>query len=316
MDGYFSVQFYREEYPANVTSISCDGVTYESISTNDWLAMDPVDRTKYEHCYTKLIHKTKVLNVKYDYFGIFTDITPQIIGGDVVGFTAQFTTNSPFAWTNEIIQHADITSDANLNFFSYSAEKYRDLYPVIEVHVDDDGGEDDREIVLIECIDDDINLQLRLMKGATTMIDCGRCMATYILDDDPKHREINEAIDNLFYDNTRLDTSYVRDGSFCVVFGEADESAELIEPTSFDSIDWSKVVVTAAEMEDDGTVLSLTVYEDIDSTAETDIYPEAGLSDTRYMYWPRLRYGNNEFHITGKCSFSMKYREPRKVGDW
>jgi hypothetical protein len=141
LDGYFSLQFYEDKYPSKVLSILEGDTEYKRIETNDWLSMYeaakipdyttdtwmqlyPV-RAVEPNLYTVLINKVKILNVKYDYFGLFTDIIPQEIGGKVVGFQATFTTNSPFAWTNVIAQNIETTGSDSIAFNVQNAERYR-----------------------------------------------------------------------------------------------------------------------------------------------------------------------------------------------
>lgn len=76
---------------------------------------------------------SNLLYLKYDYHGIFTNVTPMYVSGQIVGLTATFTTNSPFAWTQEITRTFECRGTTEINIDVNSSEKYGDIYPLIEV---------------------------------------------------------------------------------------------------------------------------------------------------------------------------------------
>ena len=171
-------------------------------------------------------------NTKYDYFGVFSDVTPQVVGGDVIGFTATFTTNSPFAWTQEIVK---TTTNGSVTFTVNSAEKYREIYPIIEVTstASQPPIRSDFTLTVSHQVGnrtDSESMQLSLRTGDTTTIDSQR--------------------------------SIIKDYSGLVSF--------------------------------------------------TDL----GISDVDYIYWPKLYNGENTVTLTGTGTATIKYREPRKVGDY
>jgi len=66
------------------------------------------------------------------------------------------------------------------------------------------------------------------------------------------------------------------------------------------------------------------IYESIDdvnwqseriSVQEKEL-AESNLDSTEFIHWPKLYNGKNSFQVTGNCSCTIQYREPRKVGDW
>ena len=91
-----------------------------------------------------------------------------MIDGNVVGFNCTFTTDSPFAWTHEIHQEVDGSATFTVN----SAEKYREIYPLIEITLDT--SENSRETVIISNLQDTMSLKISLLPGDTTIIDCQR----------------------------------------------------------------------------------------------------------------------------------------------
>lgn len=70
---------------------------------------------------------------QYDYFGVFSNVEAQEIGGEVVGFTMTFTTNSPFAWTAERVVNVDTSDSGDVTINVESAEEMREIYPLIEI---------------------------------------------------------------------------------------------------------------------------------------------------------------------------------------
>lgn len=80
------------------------------------------------------------LFLKYNYFGLFSNIQPTYSNGQIVGLSATFTTNSPFAWTDEYTQTATCPA-GETTAFSFAvnhAERNREIFPVITIQVNDE----------------------------------------------------------------------------------------------------------------------------------------------------------------------------------
>ena len=223
-NGYYSLIINNKDFLNSITSITVDNVEYSNIHTNSWLSTYAKEGGKIADSYTILVNTEKVLNNKYDYFGVFSDVQAQVIDGNVVGFDCTFTTDSPFAWTHEIHQEVDGIATFTVN----SAEKYREIYPLIEITLDP--SENSMETVIISNLQDTMSLKISLLPGDTTTIDCQR--------------------------STIIDHS------------------------------------------------GLVSFEKL------------GISDVDYIYWPRLYNGTNTITIDGNATAVIKYREPRKVGDY
>ena len=332
-DGYFSLQFYEDKFPSKVISITCDDIEYSNISTDDWLSMYEAAKIQNvtseswmqmypvgslnPYFYTILLNKVKVLNVKYDYFGLFTEIVPQEVGGEVIGFTATFTANSPFAWTHEITQHIDAEEAAGEYSFSVNtAEKYREINPIFQIHVPESSEEteDGRSLIVLSSMNDKYAIRMNLMQGATTTIDCDKCQIYYILDSDVLKRKRYDSIDDIGWVSTKINDAYISQDTLFLNIGNADSPTPEIEFDSLDDINWGHVAIKSAHFDDNNT-LYLTLVEPRDDEEEHDLI-ETGLEDTKLIHWPRLYYGLNTFHFSSGCSCSIIYREPRKVGDW
>ena len=76
------------------------------------------------------------LFMKYDYFGLFTDIQPVYVGGEIMGLGCVFTTNSPFAWTKEYEETYQANSLGQISPIPINinhAEATREIYPTIVI---------------------------------------------------------------------------------------------------------------------------------------------------------------------------------------
>ena len=226
---YYSLIISDDDFIKFIYQLISNNTEYTKIHSNSWLIGD----TTVANSYTTLVKTEKILNNKYDYFGVFNDVQPQIIDGNVVGFTATFQTDSPFAWTHEIEQ---IVDNGSLTFTVNSSERYREIYPIIEITSEADGSlmRTNFTLALTHYVDEYIteteSMELSLRAQDTTTID------------------------------SRL--SIIKDYSGLVSF--------------------------------------------------TDL----GVNDVDYIYWPKLYNGENTVTLTGEGTVTIKYREPRKVGDY
>ena len=126
----FTVSFMKDPCVGSDLTFSEDEIS----AINAWLTSPnyPI----LFHMYDYVIDENEAMVVvgkKYDYFGVFNDVTPQIVSGNIVGLTASFQTNSPFAWTEEIVQEYEITSEGTCSFTVNNDDRLRMIYPVITV---------------------------------------------------------------------------------------------------------------------------------------------------------------------------------------
>ena len=239
-------------------------------------------------------------NLKYDYFGVFSDVTPQLIDGDVVGFTLTFTTNSPFAWSPEHVVNATISGSGTIELTVDNPERYRELYPLIEIRGintsstpssgDDTTGTDDDEWEEI----DDWEEQTTESSEPNPSSGSGGSSG----DSSNEEEESSPVREQIKIINNN-DKSYIINGSQVI---NASRSLQIKIPHTWIYIDSERA----------------RIY-DIISTVSGDVnrilsFDDLGIEDVSYIYWPRLFNGTNSWTIEGDCEVNIKWREPRKVG--
>ena len=168
-DGYYSLVINDTDFLNSIDEITVGITKYQNVATNSWLSTYDAGGS-LKNCYTILLNTEKFLNNKYDYFGVFSDVTAQVIDGNVVGFNCTFTTDSPFAWTHEIVQSVDGSKTFTVN----SAEKYREIYPLIRISPSVDGSSETKVDVTISNSVDGLSMRLSLHQGDPTTIDARR----------------------------------------------------------------------------------------------------------------------------------------------
>lgn len=241
---YIQFSSQNEAYIQAITKIRIDGnsTEFHTFNVDKYFSIDDNNPDIYHYKHYS------VMNHKYNYYGIFEDIQPQMVGDKIVALKATFTTNSPFAWTPEY----SVTSNYDNRIIAQirSAEKYREIYPLIAFTPKVKLDEEMQTEVTFRNTRDDFGIKLKLYQGVTTYLDCEKCLVYYTI----------------------------------------------IDPSDDDEV----------------------TYMSIDDIYEQDIetITPSGLVDERHIYWPRLYYGKNEIVITGDCSVTMIYREPRKVGEY
>lgn len=227
-DGYYSLLINDNDFIGCIRSLAVDNQEYNSIKTNFWLGSFTSEQP-LTNSYTVLLNTEKILNSKYDYFGVFSDVQPQIIDGEIMGLSATFQTDSPFAWTHEIEQ---TITNGSTTFTVNSAEKYREIYPIIEV-------------------------------------------------------------------TSTADRSLIRTDFTLTVSNDVTQSESM---------------TLSLRVQDTTTIDSMrSIIQDHSGLVS---FQDLGIDDADYIYWPKLCNGENTVTLIGTGTATIKYREPRKVGDY
>lgn len=119
---------------------------------------------------------------KYDYYGLFSDIQTMTNGEEVIGFTATFTTNSPYAWTPQktINFSADTDDPVEITINVKSSEYNSPIWPIITIdpHNDADLDENNRVPVSIRSNIDQKAMVFKFPTKLLHTIDCQKAMIT------------------------------------------------------------------------------------------------------------------------------------------
>ena len=83
---------------------------------------------------------------KYDYFGLFSDITTDEFQGRIIGLHMTFITNSPFAWSPVQTVTKTIEGELDFTLTVNHAERNREVYPTISITPVIGSGTGDEEI--------------------------------------------------------------------------------------------------------------------------------------------------------------------------
>lgn len=221
------------------------------------------------------------LYLKYDYFGVFTEIQPTYSGDKIIGLTATFSTNSPFAWSKPKTITAECrgTDDepATVEIVVDSSEKYGEIYPLIEivgVNVSDETTPGDDS-------------------GGTEPSDSGT--------EEPVDYSVREDITITNTMDINLEYEYDEEQHRTIPVATP-RSLSLQVPHAPIYVDSEK-----SRIYDIVSVLTEEVNHILD-------WEDLGLEDVSYIYWPRLFHGKNVWEVSGNCNITITFREPRKVG--
>lgn len=180
-DGYIEFVFQNDaiDWINDITDVIVSSRQYRKVLDVDYWITDcaNVDVSGNNNTGSYLILLNQSLSVRrnqYDYFGIFTNIEPQLICEEVIGFNMTFQTNSVFAWgplrTETFIlgeENSEFTINVN------SSERYREIYPVIKVKNTSYGTP--QTITITALTDQSRQLQMR-SRAMITTIDCEKCI--------------------------------------------------------------------------------------------------------------------------------------------
>ena len=135
----FTVSFMKDPCVGSDQTFSEDEIS----AINAWLTSPnyPILFHMYD-IETDENEEVTIKGKKYDYFGVFSDVAPKTISENIIGLTATFQTNSPFAWTQEITQTFNVVTEAEQTYTVSvnNDDRLRQIYPVITVRPTSDPG--------------------------------------------------------------------------------------------------------------------------------------------------------------------------------
>lgn len=108
---------------------------------------------------------------KYDYFGLFSDITTDEFMGRIIGLHLTFVTNSPFAWTPIRTVTQNVDGEAEFTISVNHAERNREVYPTITITPAIGGGTGD-EVISIQNITDNERILTVSLPRIESVINC------------------------------------------------------------------------------------------------------------------------------------------------
>ncbi len=174
-DSYYIITASNDEdakWLNSITGVSIDGEDYiQQSKTSEWssgtitgdISNSYLLGGKYE----------KFLSKQYDYFGIFTNVEPQLLGENIVGLTLTFSTNSPFAWS-PLKQYSTTATESGttLTLESKGSELEREIFPLISINepTTESLGE---KTCKIECVTDNSrSLEIITRPDDVIFVDC------------------------------------------------------------------------------------------------------------------------------------------------
>ena len=134
---------------------------------NSWLTA--ADYPTLLHIYDDFDEDLSMVFNKYDYFGIFTDIESHSESGQIVGLTATFTTNAPFAWSEEYHQSFTIVGEGAISLNVHTSERKREIYPKIEISPSIGGSVARVNISITNHSDNNKTLSMSVVKDKITI---------------------------------------------------------------------------------------------------------------------------------------------------
>jgi hypothetical protein len=171
-DGYFVITASNDndaKWLSSIEKLYCDGIEYANIKTDSWIT--DVRRGKIMNSFMSGGEYDRFLNSQYDYFGVFSNIQPQIIGNEVIGLTLTFTTNSPFAYTAE--KSVQRTGSGSFNINSTSAERNREVYPTIIIN-EPTISTGEKTVTIKNVTDKNRSLTIKIPSRNQYVIDCAK----------------------------------------------------------------------------------------------------------------------------------------------
>ncbi len=246
------------------------------------------------------------------YHGWFNNIEPWVVNGKILGLTLSFECTSSFAFTDNIINEANVTVYHNMLVSNDSDDLYNYSYPVIEIHPK-------RTEQIFICNQSDCNLlesgilaaeaEVPLINTLLDKIENYALLQGYTVE----YANVNEeeafnivpicndtAIQFYFIDNYNNRTR-------CTAYYLTTNNTYYIIEGGFLFLQVYRDLPVYIDCE------KLMIYDDIGRMVTFD---KLGISDVDSIYWLRLINGNNSLLLYGNFQFKISHSEARKTGEF
>ena len=243
-----------------------------------------------------------------NYCGLFTDIQAFTVNGQIYGLIATFTNDSPFSYTDELVDAIPVRGHTSASLSNCSDLTDSCCYPVILIE-----PAERSDFYLLNLSDCRIllegNLSLsgnsddnfeKLLEQVESFALRNTYAVSYYYDDQYKYKTLA--------DDTALRVKFTEKDKtehYCLAYFKPDGSYQIVE----------------------GGFLILKLQKDLpitvncrlltmsDSLGRMILFKDIGLADEDYIYWPRLQYGDNSFlFFASDCQVTVTRRELIKAG--
>lgn len=241
------------------------------------------------------------------YYGWFDNIETWCVAGAVYGLRISFKCTTPFGYTKDIINEADVTTYSNLLISNNSDELNNYCYPTVEISPHADGQ-------IFICNLSDCNI---LDNGTLTLSE-----SSYF-----------DSLLTVVESYARLHgytVKYTGSGAFNIIplcnetavqFYLIDKYGNDIKCTAFYTADTYEYRIL------ENGFLFMNVYKDLDvhmdcqnlvindSVGRMITYEKLGITDADHIYWLKLINGHNSLLLYGNAGFKFTHMESRKAGE-
>ena len=243
-----------------------------------------------------------------DYKGFFSNIESWVVAGRTFGLKLHFKCTTPFAWTREIIETVESTTNSSTSFLitNDTDDENGYYYPRLTIKPHETGD-------IYICNMSDCNMiKNGTLKKTTTYFDA---MIAEIKDYANLHKyEIKYINENNDSTPLPLCNDTVVQFSYVDVYGlEKKYTAFYLENTGEYRIIENGFFYLKVQRDNN---LEIDCRELVITNEARSIvtYDELGIKSVGHLYFPRLIAGYNSLLIYGNCDIEIEYREARKVG--
>lgn len=244
------------------------------------------------------------------YYGQFADIQPFNVNGDVYGLRLIFECSSPYGYTEELVNTITLNGNICEYLLNSQDDRLEDYcYPSIQIASNVTG-----QIFLCNLSDCQVYQQgmLDLTNAADEAgLQIQNLIANYGLTHGyaPEYRYEDDDAILTICNGTAIPFTYIDSSGNrfkCMAFYSASTGEYAIIRGGFLYLNVKKSLPVRINTE------KLFIFDDLNRMIRLS---DLGVEDVDYMYWPRLRSGDNRLLLWGAdCTVTITHRETRKAG--